>query len=80
MKKCQFINICKYYDPKSNTCNKNAGSYYSPYKKAGCFKRLQEIENLRSDIRFLHRKNIKGIYNGSIKHFEDILQKLTDEA
>jgi hypothetical protein len=47
MSKCKFVKVCKWYDKKNDTCQKDGGYYGGKF--AGCYQknyeRLKQNEN-----------------------------------
>jgi hypothetical protein len=43
--KCKYWKKCPLYDEESDTCNRNGGMYYEGDRPAGCYRRLEELEN-----------------------------------
>ena len=40
--KCKYRKKCKYYDKESPTCNLNGGMYYGETRPAGCYRDMEE--------------------------------------
>jgi len=78
---CKFAGNCKYFDCQSNTCNLTRGFYYSPTRPCGHYKIIEEIIQLKKDIKTLIISEIKDEvdHKSSIKLMEDRIQELIDE-